>query len=247
MRPFLKFNICLIAALFLVNCSGAEETLPTPSPSPTAYPDLDGDGYGIDVDCQDDNPEVHPFYPEICDGLDQNCNGEIDEYLDRDFDGYSSCETQSDPVDCNDAVDSIYPAAPELCDGLDNDCDDVIDESVEVSEVCNFIDDDCDGFIDEGVATIFYYDSDGDGYGNPNSSSQDCIARDDFVEVAGDCDDNDPEINAGAPEICDGLNNDCDDVIDEGFGDSDGDGVANCIDPCPTDASDGCNARVLTP
>ena len=149
--------------------------------------DLDGDGFTDDLDCDDSNASVYPGAPEICDGLDNNCNtvvdeglveicgdgidndcdGDVDEGFDLDGDGYASCEG-----DCNDNDATINPGAAEICgDGIDNNCN---------------------AEVDEGG------DADGDGY----------------TTCDGDCDDNDAAINPGAAEICDGIDNDCDGDID---------------------------------
>ena len=121
--------------------------------------DLDDDGFGED-DCDDSNALVSPAAEELCDGIDNNCNGQIDEdvqstfYADADGDGFGdenvsteACEEpegySSDFRDCDDTDSSISPAAEERC---------------------NDIDDDCDGMADNGLLMEQYYaDSDGDG------------------------------------------------------------------------------------
>lgn len=133
--------------------SGCETTYqavvdPGPAAS-TWYKDLDGDGYTDGVtnvscsapagyvanaqpgDCDDNDANIHPGASELCNGIDDNCDGIIPaNEQDNDGDGYSACQG-----DCDDSNATVYPGAPELCDGLDNDCDNEIDEGATGSEV----------------------------------------------------------------------------------------------------------------
>jgi hypothetical protein len=101
------------------------------------FVDNDGDGYFSDEDCNDLNSNISPVATEICDGIDQNCDGQVDEevlnsfYADSDEDGFGnpdisieSCELPSGYVDngsdCDDAQSERYPGADEICDALDN-------------------------------------------------------------------------------------------------------------------------------
>lgn len=91
--------------------------------------DMDCDDIPSEVDCDDEDPAVGPGMPEICgNGLDDNCNGTIDEIVDADGDGFNNCE----PVDCDDNNGDVYPGAPELCDGQDNDCDGACDQEFDL-------------------------------------------------------------------------------------------------------------------
>jgi hypothetical protein len=113
---------------------------------PVVLRDRDGDGATHDVDCDDRDPERFPGNVDICNGIDDDCDEEIDEdpdivwYLDGDGDGFGTADEQLEPscegaegyvanaADCDDADSLIYPGAVEDCDGMDNDCDGDVDE-----------------------------------------------------------------------------------------------------------------------
>ena len=180
--------------------------------------DADNDGVFSDMDCDDTNPNLFPGNVESCDGVDNDCDGLVDEglmvsnfYLDADSDGFgdaaqllTSCVPISGYVtnntDCNDADANINPNAVEI--------------------INNDIDENCDGVVE-------VIDVDGDGV---NSSL--------------DCDDNDPNNFPGNAESCDGRDNNCNQQADENlsfqtfFVDVDGDGFGNnaqslsdCVQP----------------
>jgi hypothetical protein len=91
--------------------------------------------------------------------------------------------------DCDDTDASVHPGAIEECDGLDQDCD---------------------GEPDNGAMDTVYEDADGDGYGNDANEYVGCEPPAGWVEDAGDCDDADSARNPGATELCNGLDDDCD-------------------------------------
>jgi subtilisin family serine protease len=100
--------------------------------------DGDGDGYGSPgsadcpggsaTDCDDTRASVHPGAPEICDGLDDDCNGSVDEGLGETTCGSGAC--QRTVLNCAGGVAQVCePGSPsaETCNGVDDDCDGRID------------------------------------------------------------------------------------------------------------------------
>jgi hypothetical protein len=183
--------------------------------------DDDGDGYAeSDGDCDDEDSAVHPGSFELCDGIDNDCDGDTDGNdgdTDGDGDGHSSCGN----VDCNDTDGDVHPGAEERCNDIDDDCDDVVDESDAVD------------------AATWHHDSDGDGYGSMVSSTVACDAPPSYVADATDCDDGDDEVHPGATEVCDDddTDEDCDGLADDSsasgksayYLDTDGDGYPTAI------------------
>jgi len=194
----------------------------------TWYRDTDGDGFGDPTntleacepgegmssngsDCNDGNAAVYPGADELCNGIDDNCDGAIDEggldtfYRDADGDGHG---VPDDSITGCDEVDG-YARLDDDC----NDADATISPSAE--EVCNAEDDDCDGDIDEGVTTIYYADADLDGYGDSAHSTESCDLPPGHTETAGDCDDTDSAVHPAATEVCNAIDDDCDTLIDD--------------------------------
>lgn len=144
---------------------------------------------------------------------------------DDDGDGYT------DDEDCDDTDPAVNPGATEICDNVDNDCNSLID--------------DADPDLDLSTGTTWYADTDRDGYGQgtdrPTSTTTACDQPGGYVADNTDCYDNDPGNFPGATEACDGIDNDCDGVVDEGFTyyyatlDEDGDGWGG-----NADAASGC-------
>ncbi|MCB9762522.1 MAG: hypothetical protein H6739_22175 [Alphaproteobacteria bacterium] len=98
-------------------------------------------------------------------------------------------------------------------------------------EDCDGVDDDGDGLVDEGLTVTYYWDADGDGFGDPDRARDACGPEAGYVNAGEDCDDRDPEVHPGAAEVCDGVDNDCDGTTDQGaegsadwYADGDGDG-----------------------
>jgi len=192
-----------------------------------AFCDNDGDGYSeADGDCADDRAGVHPSAAEVCDGVDNDCNGQIDDVAWLDDAANGACLQAGVCFGvvprCLEAAWSCpYPTGFEgseaTCDGLDNDCDGQTDEGLTNAcglcgalpgEVCDGLDNDCDGVVDEGA----------------NAPDEACPL------VAGVCAGAAP-VCAGADgwrcgygpayeadeSLCDGLDNDCDGQTDESF------------------------------
>jgi hypothetical protein len=98
-----------------------------------------------------------------------------------------------------------------------DDCDDTDpDVSPFAAEVCDGVDDNCDGTPDDGLpAGTWYGDGDGDGQGDPDARYQGCMQPQNSVQNQTDCDDANDAVYVGAPEICDGVDNNCDLLVDD--------------------------------
>jgi len=195
------------------------------------YRDVDSDTYGAgeaelsctqpdgfvdhNGDCDDTDELVNPDATEVCNGYDDNCDGNIDDeninvwYADADEDTYgdpNTTLTQCDQpdgyvdnaLDCLDTDGTVNPDGTEVCDdGIDQDCNNIVD--------------DADG------SQTWYADIDGDGYGDADNTLDTCVeSPEGYVQDATDCDDSVYDTSPAAFEACgDGIDNDCDDIIDD--------------------------------
>ncbi len=205
-----------------------------------AWLDADADGFGTGTaqclctvlpgfslkggDCDDASFESSPGRQELCDGRDNDCDGQTDEGCDQDGDGYcnvvplkfgANLVCRFPQPDCLDSDPFIYPGAAEVCDLADNNCDGNKDEAC---------------------------DLDGDGVCKGSKPKPPCsLASADYVacvkkfnnalalvcrEGFGDCNDTESRVSPLRLEVCDALDNDCDSKVDEDL-DLDGDGFCS--------------------
>lgn len=205
-----------LVGITAVGCSGSSGQLDcAPELQLEVFTDADGDGFGTGdpqrsctlegfaenrLDCDDANDSVHPGVVETCNGLDDDCNGRIDDqldsvlfYTDADGDGfgvrYPAMLGCTEPgagwarnhSDCDDTDASIHPDGHEVCnDGVDDDCDGFAD--------------DADDDTDPQSMSTFWLDDDADGLGDLGSPLLSCGPRSTYVDNADDCDDTDAAI-----------------------------------------------------
>ena len=170
--------------------------------------DRDGDGYGagpgcLGPDCDDTNPAVFPGAPELCDGIDNNCNGLVDE---SPVGANESCATglpgvcgegrQACILGSLECMPDILPGElQEICDGLDNDCDGRVDEGPDGTDT-NFVRGVGVACADEGS-----FCADGVTVCNSDTGLITCEGAGQNI----------------SPEVCDYLDNDCNGLIDDGI------------------------------
>jgi hypothetical protein len=252
------------------DCDGTDDEN---APPITYYRDSDGDGFGDATmqllvcgapagyvsaggDCDDTRPFVSPVGVEQCDAsatpLDEDCDGSINEDC-ACADGETRACGGGSPVQgaCRAGVQRCIAGAWAGCSGN-------IDPGT-LTETCNGLDDDCDGMVDETLlATNCYLDSDSDGYGSGAAITTLCAdpARTDvgrcpsgYTSVGGtpstsDCNDANGTLRPGGTESCNGADDDCDGMVDEGvtrtyYRDADGDGfglLATSVTGCTAPA-----------
>ena len=257
------------------DCDGSTDE-GVPVDASTWYADTDGDGFGSSAvstmacsaptgfgtdssDCNDTDSSIFPGATETCNGIDDDCDGTTDEsdavdvstwYADTDGDGFGDSASTtlacsqptgfgSDATDCDDTDSAVNPGATETCNGIDDNCDGTVDEASAVDTL------------------TWYADTDGDGFGDPASTTLACDQPSGFGSDATDCDDTDSAVNPAATEVCDAadVDEDCDGLSDDadtstdtsgmttwtvdGDGDGYGDDSATGTDYCddPSDSS----------
>ena len=213
MRPHL-----LLLTLGLFACERTDPTGKDGTTGDVTEPavDSDADGFPADEDCNDGDAAIFPDANELCDGIDNDCDGVVDEdvtdtwYADTDGDGFGDPTTSEaactapegfvpDATDCDDTDPDSFPGGIEVCDDRDNDCD---------------------TDVDEGVGSTWYADVDDDGYGDALVSVVACEAPEGYIADNTDCNDVEATAYPGATEVCDELDNDCDTDVDEGVQDT---------------------------
>ena len=224
------------------------------------------------LDCDDTSTDTYPGATETCNGTDDDCDGEVDEVFDEDGDGFVPEGCGSGPADCDDRDDAVNPEAVEVCDGLDNDCDGEVD-AIASAPLCPVCPNGAGSVVSVGALEYpgsctaatscdrcvyvqpedeFYWCRSMDGGPYEYVPAQDCTperrceearceervaycsSEDSLWQTRDELDD----------EVCDGVDNDCDGVVDMVGGSTvcpdcpyGGGGVALGVSERPTDCT----------
>jgi PKD repeat protein len=226
----------------------------------TYFRDADGDGYGDpnnwtkacsqpagyvinDLDCDDTDPNEHPnqiWYKDVDDdGYSDGTTNTTSCTRPQDYKVASELTVTSG--DCDDNDPDQYPGASEVCNGEDDDCDGTVDEGFDADndgyKTCEGDCDDSDPL--EHPNQTWYKDFDNDDYSDGTVDTTSCTRPAGYKVISevtaiwGDCNDTDSTIHPGAAEACNGKDDDCNRVVDDGlpkttyYQDADGDGYGN--------------------
>jgi MYXO-CTERM domain-containing protein len=221
-------------------CNGRDDDCDGSIPANEA--DADADGVMIcEGDCNDTRNDVNPLVPEVCDGnTDEDCDGLVDD-ADPSATGQSTFFVDADGDGAGDPARPVQAcAAAPGRSATGNDCDDTsATVSPSLPEVCDpaNVDENCSGAADDADPgatgkTSFFVDADGDGFGTGNAQQRCDASGVVRATVAGDCDDGASAIHPGAPEQCNGADDNCDGALPAGEADGDGDNVRVCEGDC---------------
>lgn len=193
--------------------------------------DEDDDGFASDVDCDETDPNINPGASEVCNNMDDNCDGYIDEGLSRQCGqtnvgictiGSESC-TRGLWIGCN----AVLPIT-ELCgDNIDNDCDGEIDEGCNQEQQEPEPEPEPEPVTEDDIPETITPEPEPEQFTEePIKTADMIVAERPCIDLDGDtygvncpngfdCDDSDAAVNPAAVEVCNNRDDDCNNIIDD--------------------------------